>query len=224
LINLEEIIQVPYSTKPSFKIYDGSILVKNSRNYLSKMSDTWTGDIPWEILRDAQDILRARYCKEDIAIMYNGRLQFYIIKFPSNWDPVEKQGMTFAEIHCPIPDSDALQKSSNKINDIMSKDKMYHRYVWSLETIPTMSCHPSIPRPEAKSFDDYYFRWEHQKTFPIRYGVSWGFTIDVNVVPLTKIMKQDFNHRIQNSINSMSDDVLTYKNLHKAKELYNEAK
>jgi hypothetical protein len=64
--------------------------------------------------------------------------------------------------------------------------------------------------------DDLYFRWEKQTTARIDNDTSLFF-VKVNVVPLQQV----YNQKILDSINSMSINVLAYKNLTNIKNLLN---
>jgi hypothetical protein len=67
---------------------------------------------------------------------------------------------------------------------------------------------------------DLYFRWEEQTTEPLSDGASSLFFVDVHVVPLLSIWNQ-LGSKISQSINSMSEAVLAYKNLVKIKTILN---
>ena len=83
------------------------------------------------------------------------------------------------------------------------------------------SNHPSYERPDFDSLDDLTFRVEHERTATVIKDTTAVFLIHVDIYPLKEVLKTDFG-LIKESIDSMSDNVLEYKNLKKVKELINE--
>ena len=156
--------------------------------------------------------------QEDIVIMHRGKLEAAFVAFPSGWVPGDKQGKTLKELHEPVADGDVLRKYSDRISDLMCKEDRYYRHVWTLTTNKHLSSHPSYKHPEANAIDDLYLRIEHQKTFPIEKNVSSGFLIDVHVTPFW-FLSEKIKLKIKQSIDSMTENVLRYKNLFKIKQL-----
>lgn len=80
---------------------------------------------------------------------------------------------------------------------------------------PDLSNHPDTKKEiNPQSIDDLYFRVETQTTASVDKDTSLFF-VKVEVVPLKSVWCQ----QIADSVNSMSDAVLDYKNLHQVKEL-----
>lgn len=155
--------------------------------------------------------------EEDVAVMHQGRLAAISFCFPSGFIPASRLGMFLADIHAPVADSGMLVKSSPGIAKVMCEQASFVRHVWTVTANPDLSNHPDnqkdmIPR----SLSDLYFRYEHQTTAMID-GETSLFFVRVNVLPLSEVI----NDRILDSINSMTDAVLTYKNLHQIKVLLN---
>ena len=69
--------------------------------------------------------------------------------------------------------------------------------------------------------DDLWFRVEHERTIPVEKNKSCALLISVDVFPLTDVLRTD-GKLLKKSIDSMSDNVLVYKNLKKVKRLVNE--
>ena len=76
--------------------------------------------------------------------------------------------------------------------------------------------HPNIVRPKLIDFDSLYFRLETQLSTPLD-NESSLFLVKVDVIPLKKV----WNEKILESINSMSENVLKYKNLIEIKKFLN---
>jgi hypothetical protein len=90
------------------------------------------------------------------------------------------------------------------------------RWVWNVTTVPGLSNHPSEERPQLNDFENLYFRLETQISTPLD-EFSSLFLVKVDVVPLEDL----WDEVILESINSMSDDVINYKNLSEIKKFLN---
>ncbi len=150
--------------------------------------------------------------QEDVAILHEGKLEACCFMFPSGWAPETKMGMSFAQLHEPVADSERLRASANAITKLMCGEHSYHRSVWGLAASDMLSMHPRYARKYAapKSLADIWFRYEHQITVPIEHGVSSLFTVDVQVIAYGEL-SESHRQRIMDSINSMSESVMSYK-------------
>ncbi|MEY4334167.1 MAG: hypothetical protein RLZZ196_2910, partial [Bacteroidota bacterium] len=160
--------------------------------------------------------------EEDIAILKDGYLQSIGFCFPSGFYPSQKIGLSFFDMHLPVGDGETLRKSSGKVSALISKqDAMFRRYVWTLTSLPSLSQLPSYEKPIPQSINELYFRTETQTTVGIG-GDICLFFVKVEMHPLQQVW-DDAEKRllIMNSINSMSDSVLTYKNLEHIKTIIN---
>jgi hypothetical protein len=98
---------------------------------------------------------------------------------------------------------------------------MFRRYVWTLTSLPSLSQLPSYQKPVPQSINDLYFRTETQTTVGVD-GEICLFFVKVNMSPLDQVWDDAGKRQmIVESINSMSDAVLDYKNLHLIKEIVN---
>ena len=142
----------------------------------------------------------------------------------SNWNPRTVQGKTLAEVHQPVADNEMLVRASDGIWRSMTSGKSFHRHVWGISPLKSLSNHPRHwPETfEVKSLDDLYFRIEHERTLTVDEDTA-AFFIDVEVMPLSTVfhLKNEYRDIIKDSINSMSENILAYKNLEHVKELIN---
>ena len=159
--------------------------------------------------------------EDDIVIMHRGKLEACFVAFPSSWNAGEKVGKTLNELHEPIADNEALLRASEGIMRAMSSGQSFHRYTWGISSLSGYSNHPSYERPDFDSLDDLTFRVEHERTATVIKDTTAVFLIHVDTYPLKEVLKTDFG-LIKESIDSMSDNVLEYKNLNKVKELMSE--
>ena len=159
--------------------------------------------------------------EDDVVIMHKVKLDACFVAFPSSWNAGEKVGKTLNELHEPIADNEALLRASEGIMRAMSSGQSFHRYTWGISSLSGYSNHPSYERPDFDSLDDLTFRVEHERTATVIKDTTAVFLIHVDIYPLKEVLKTDFG-LIKDSIDSMSDNVLEYKNLKKVKELINE--
>jgi hypothetical protein len=99
---------------------------------------------------------------------------------------------------------------------------MFRRYVWTLTSLPSLSQLPSYNKPTPQSINDLYFRTETQTTVGIG-GDICLFFVKVEMHPLQQIW-DDYEKRtlIVDSVNSMSEPVLNYKNLTQIQRIINQ--
>lgn len=163
--------------------------------------------------------------EEDIAIMYQGRLETIAFCFPSSWIPSSRLGMTLAEIHEPVADGDKLRQMSQRIAETMADPEQgsFRRHVWTIANSGELSQHPQSKSTKVpETIEDLWFRLETQTTVPLGDGETSLFFVRVETEPLAVIWSnQDQRQTLIDSVNSMTDSVLTYKNLHHIKEILN---
>ncbi|MFM8233731.1 MAG: heme-dependent oxidative N-demethylase subunit alpha family protein [Holophagaceae bacterium] len=164
--------------------------------------------------------------EEDIAIMYQGKLEAICFCFPSSWIPRERLGQNLAQIHAPVADGQALVRASINLTNRMANVQQgsFKRYVWTLSQSKDLSQHPSKVRSNhPPSIDHLFFRLETQITAPLIHSESSLFLVKVDSIPLVELWS-DPNKKtfIQNGINSMSEEVLKYKNLQEIKKVINQ--
>jgi hypothetical protein len=152
--------------------------------------------------------------EEDVAILKDGHLHAIGFCFPSGFYPAQKLGLSFFDMHLPVGDGEILRRSSEKVSALISKqDAMFRRYVWTLTSLPSLSQLPSYTKPKPQSIHDLYFRTETQTTVGIG-GDICLFFVKVEMHPLQQVWDDPEKRRlIIDSVNSMSEAVLNYKNL-----------
>ena len=231
-----DFVKTPYTTGPNMVRNTGPVfisppdqkIIQSKKLELEKYStDLWAqGENLEKITSKA-----AEYCnvytdnivdlalrlEEDIAVMHQGRLAAICFCFPSGFKPAERVGMLLGDIHKPVADGEMLVRASSGITRVMCEQPSFRRYVWTITANPDLSNHPDNHKNTIPvGIDDLYFRYETQTTARVDDDTSLFF-VKVDVVPLRNV----WNQKILDSINSMSDAVLEYKNLHYVKKLLN---
>lgn len=229
-----DFVKTPYTTGPNMVRNTGTVFISSPDQEIIKQKKIELEKYNTDLWAQSDNVVvkrAAEYCnvftdsvidlslrlEEDVAIMHQGKLSAICFCFPSGFKPAERIGMLLSDIHKPVADNDMLVKASPGIARVMCEQPSFRRYVWTITNNPKLSNHPNekidlIP----KSIDDLYFRWETQTTARIDNDTSLFF-VKVDVVSL----KEVWSAKILDSINSMSDAVLTYKNLHEVKKLLN---
>lgn len=163
--------------------------------------------------------------EEDMAIMHKGRLETIVFCFPSSWIPRERIGQTLTDIHGPVADGDKLRQMSQRIAQTMADPAQgsFRRHVWTVTNSGKLSQHPANKSDLVpQGIHDLWFRVETQTTAPLGDGDSSLFFVRVETEPLSTIWSDlEKRQQLKDSVNSMSDAVLTYKNLHHIKEILN---
>ena len=243
-MNIKEIVQTPYSTAPrftpidfvEFKDYLQEAFEERLIEYNTLMGDmSFESDVAEEkkLVKKTSEAMNIDPCfndiiemgleiPDDVIIMHKGKVEAAFVAMASNWDPRTVQGKTLAEVHQPVADNEMLLRASDGIWRSMTSGKSFHRHVWGISPLKKLSNHPRHKKPEFKNLDDLYFRVEHERTLTVDEDTA-AFFIDVEVMPLSTVfhLKNEYRNIIKESINSMSENILAYKNLEHVKELIN---
>lgn len=241
-------IKVPYTVTPDISKYEGAAFNTNpDKVYLEQKRrelNTLGSELGFTLLHGHEFVKDlSEFCgfkptnsiteialqlEEDIAILYDGKLVSMLFCFPSGFKPTEKVGMSFAEMHAPVADSETLIKMADKVIQVISRPgSQYRRNVWTLTSSPRLSRHPHyvIDEPVPQSISDLYFRKETQTTVGMGDGRTVFFFVKVEVEPLEKIWQdEEMRAKIVSSINSMTDATLMYKGLRRIKQIINDLK
>ena len=233
-----EKVKIPYTVTADISKYEGEVFNKVPRWDYLEQKQTEIGRSGFS-LNEAKPLIRkfSKYCglsetddireiafqlEEDIAILHKGKVVSMCFCFPSGFDPAEKVGQSFFELHEPVADNQKLQRASNKVNELISKaGSLYRRHVWTLTSSSKLSRHPFYRESEITPTleEDLFFRKETQTTVGIDDDTCFFF-VKVDVVPFISLDKAA-QTKIIDSINTMSDSVLQYKGLTKIKEVLN---
>jgi hypothetical protein len=231
-----DFVKTPYTTGPNMIRNTGPVfisspdlnIIKKKKEELAKYNTDLFGQIAGS---ESTVESAARYCgvysnqiqdlalrlEEDVAVMHQGKLTAICFCFPSGFIPSQRLGMALEDIHRPVADSELLVKASPGISRVMCEQASFRRWVWTITTSSNLSNHPHYKKEiEPVDLDDLYFRYETQTTAKIDSETSLFF-VKMDVVPLKSV----YHKRILDSVNSMTDNILEYKNLTKIKKLLN---
>jgi hypothetical protein len=168
--------------------------------------------------------------EEDFAVLdgATGTLPWLCVCVPSHWAPEDKLGLDFAAVHRPVADNAALLAAGRQLVTLATSGECWERFVWTVSASPCYDQHPRRhPRAPWPATDDAqafaaacWLRVERQAFFPVGQGTRQAvFSIRVMLQPLVEAVRApDAARRLHDSLASMSQAVLEYKNLDSARE------
>jgi len=167
--------------------------------------------------------------EQDLALLDldSGIVPWMCVCVPSGWAPEDKIGGNLSAIHAPVADSAALNQRWPQLMRLLAGGDDWERQVWTISASPLHDRHPrrQAPRPWPHTDDldafasQCFLRTERQSFFPVP-TVGGGpprqlvFTIRVQLQALPDAVADAAGaRRLQQALESMSDDVLAYKQL-----------
>lgn len=168
--------------------------------------------------------------EEDLAVLDGGTgsLPWLCVCLPSHWAPEDKLGLSFAALHAPVADNDALLAASRQLVTLATTGSCWERFVWTISPSGRYDQHPRrFPRAAwPASLDPVEFaaqcwlRTERQTFFPVGQGTRQAvFTIHVMLRRLPESITAAWQaQRLRDALASMSPAVLAFKNLTAARE------
>jgi dimethylamine monooxygenase subunit A len=163
--------------------------------------------------------------EEDLAVLDadDASLPWLCVCTPSHWAPEEKLGLPFAAVHAPVADADLLRAASQQLVQLVTGGGNWERFVWTITPSGRHDQHPKRharePWPDAPSPEAFaaacWLRWERQAFIRVQRDTRQAvFTIRVMLKPLVDAVARPADaRRLHDSLASMSDAVLAYKNL-----------
>lgn len=200
-----------------------------------EIDDSRATPLGWRVaewLRSQQGVSRlldavALSVQEDIVVMRSlpdgsDICEALQVCFPSGWDPREKIGKSFANIHRPVADSDRLVSSAPNVIRAMVNKGPYVRFNFGLSFSPLLDTHPAVNHDRrlytpGEDFEarlpGMNLRMERQTTcgFPGQQRALFSIRIYVN--PLTERIERDpsLRPRIANLLRTAIPSVSDYK-------------
>jgi len=168
--------------------------------------------------------------EEDFAVLDGaaGTLPWLCVCVPSHWAPEDKVGLDFAAVHRPVADNAALVAASQQLVALATGGDCWERFVWTISPSARYDQHPRrharaawpAPHDAAVFAQQCWLRAERQVFFPVGQGTRQAvFAIHVMLQPLAEAVQMpEQARRLHDSLASMSQAVLDYKNLSAARE------
>jgi dimethylamine monooxygenase subunit A len=144
------------------------------------------------------------------------------VLFPSAWNPAEKVGRSFAEVHAPVVHSEKLVAAGEELMRTVVQRGPFIRWAWGLHRDGELCHHPVLhqqpeepiaPTPDQAAAATW-LRIERQTFIPMPDIGRAVFTIRTFVEPLQQLA-DDLNGcaALASAIAGMSDEALVYKGL-----------
>jgi hypothetical protein len=143
----------------------------------------------------ALDALRLAVAEDLVVLLRErrgdgGRAAYLLVAAASGWDPGERGGASFADLHRPVPHAAPLLAAAAAMADAMVERGPFVRHVWGLAADDALSHHPRRhpARPlDASAPGSWWYRAERQTTLPLPEAGASLFAIRVLHAPLTAV-------------------------------------
>lgn len=172
----------------------------------------------------------ALHIQEDFAITVREQqcafpqdfLELAHISFPSHWDPRQKVGRNFGDIHRPVANNERLIKAHQTLINSMVERGPFTRFVWGIAFSDDLDRHPEHvhelceekPKTMEQLVERTFLRVERQVTHPMASINRSFFTIRVFIKPV-RLVAHNLEHRslLRDALMSMNDEAIAYKGL-----------
>jgi len=143
---------------------------------------------------------------EDVVI-FSGedKMVFAHVCFPSGWDPGDKIGKSFAEIHEPIPGIEKISSNADKhVKMMVNTPVPLVRYIWGIRT------GFGLNEDDMSGDGNAFFMTERQCIIGLPEVNASIFTIRVRVEPLEDLSRKEKN-TLKEVMKHMTQEELEYK-------------
>lgn len=166
--------------------------------------------------------------QEDLAVMsiQNDRhkLAALHVCMPGHWAPTEKIGRTFAQIHAPVPQMQAINaRQQHYVHQMVNAENGLVRFVWGCQSDDRLNGHPDAPHHNeehsaGRAFDpgQTFLRMERQVIWGLSQAGAALFTIRPYLVAIREIRSvPELRRALISALCSMEPDALAYKRLNR---------
>ena len=151
------------------------------------------------------------------------RTEYLSVCFPSRWDPREKLGLDFADIHAPVADNQTLLAAGQSIMTMAFMQQPMLRHVWLIVPSASLDQHPDkneawwteTLRDISPLLPNLFFRVERQTTWPLPHLQRAVFFIRVMMSPLVDVINAAPGRaaELAASLRSMTPEVVAYRGM-----------
>jgi len=135
------------------------------------------------------------------------------VSLPSRWDPAEKQSLSFAQTHAPVPGMNRISHVAMALMDSVRSKGPQVRFTWGIAFNPDYDQHPAKGHPPFDG-DHFWIRIERQVLWPVENTDAFLFTIRLHVHPATALSRDpDAASGLASALRQMSPDERRYKGL-----------
>jgi len=188
-----------------------SLLVKEYSSCFEMNNNSFTSNIDGSVTSIDSNIVNLSFIIENMiqedVVIFSGddRMIFSHVCFPSGWDPSEKIGKSFAEIHMPVPGIEKINANASKHVKLMVNTPVtLVRYIWGMRAGRGLNSDDFVAK------DDAFFMTERQCIIGLPEVNASIFTIRVRVEPLGDLSYEKIMV-LKEVVNSMTQEELEYK-------------
>lgn len=171
----------------------------------------------FDVARDYDAL--AREVAEDLAVLAldgSGRERIILahVCFPSGWRPESIVGQSFAAIHAPVPELDAVTRAAPALVSAMIERGPYVRFVWGVSADAALDHHPEQGTRAAwsEATRPGYLRVERQVLVPFPDVSASLFLIRTYLYAFDELGAEQ-RRTLASALQQTSPAVLAYKGL-----------
>lgn len=191
-----------------------------TRWLVGRTNDEHPETFPSDTATSFEDI--AFQLQEDLAIVHvpekgEDRLVAVHICAPSGWDPSEKLGKSFLDIHDPIPEMEHINKNAENMMRALTRQGIRQRFVWGITFDGALNRHPKVIAHENRTcFDpdapEVYVRVERQCIIGFPEDAAFLFTIRSYVYDVLDL-NREHRKNLRDALMSLSPAIREYKGI-----------
>jgi dimethylamine monooxygenase subunit A len=165
--------------------------------------------------------------QEDFVILKNEndtlRTEYLSVCFPSRWDPREKLGLDFSQIHAPVADNQMLLAAGPSIMTMAFMKQPMLRHVWLIVPSASLAQHPEqndyswseTLKDQSPLLPRLFFRVERQTTWPLPTFSRAVFFIRVMMSPLIDVLNEAPGRaaELAAALRSMTPAIVAYRGM-----------
>ncbi len=158
--------------------------------------------------------------QEDICVMQikdpNATMIAAHLCAPNHWSARDKLNMDMSMLHQHVPNFHEENRQPNQlITGLYNKTQAYVRFAWGLNNQANLNQHPNHQQFNTVQADNnLWMRIERQVIWPIPHTNLLLFSIRTYFRDVATLKEKQLIS-LKNAVNSMSDDILKYKNINK---------
>jgi hypothetical protein len=132
---------------------------------------------------------------------------------PNHWNPQDKVGRPFPEIHTPVPAMERTVKQYKPMLESVISKGPFARYAWGIDTDNKLNHHPLGPNQRSiEGGSEYYIRMERQHLVGLPEVNAFLFTIRTYFYDVAKLNAEE-RTALASAIRSMTPASLKYKRM-----------
>lgn len=180
------------------------------------------GSTPANKYIDAVDAL-ASQIQEDVAIHQlfsdgTDRLTLTHVCSPGQWSPEEKTGMSFKEVHVPVPQFEKFNDHIRGMVEGAIRTGPYVRFVWGIYADPRLNHHteppPGLHKDTKESAASFHLRVERQSVIGNPESGAFFFLIRPFMYPFSEVLSdQERFEVLEHALHHMDPKIKAYKGL-----------